>query len=382
MSVNVFIVNRDGVSRDADMNICLMIRDICVFGCECGADAVALAESVVPELVFFRIFPEDRDVFAVIRRLLEIRPASVIAVAAFFNDTDGELEKKCRAAGASSFFSEDLSDDNFLYAIKNHTDIIRSKKEKKLADKDAITSDEKFCSFITEVLGYNDILSMNKRFGNLKHGLSGNIVYIRVLSFLYDFLVKCFLSDIKITIGTAADKRRIIVLFKCDENIINIAKEAVFYSVAEKYITSDGTFCRIYMAIDADEFKSSAGMPDFIEKRRAPFNLSSEVLFETMLDDIISGNLARLRETVDFFAEFIDIFSPLCDFLLSYLPSCELEVYRDCLANVLKNLDTALAKVLELSKGKEHDAEMFGVESDLYEAVLRLQLILYTYRRI
>lgn len=382
MSVNVFIVNRDGVSRDADMNICLMIRDICVFGCECGADAVALAESVIPELVFFRVFPEDRDVFAVIRRLLKIRPASVIAVAAFFNDTDGELEKECRAAGASSFFSEDLSDDNFLYVIKNHTDIIRSKKEKKLADKETISSDEKFCSFITEVLGYNDILSMNKRFGNLKHGLSGNIIYIRVLSFLYDFLVKCFLSDIKITIGTAADKRRIIVLFKYDENIINIAKEAVFYSVAEKYITSDDTFCKIYMAIDADEFKSPASMQSFTEKRRTPFNLSLEVPFETMLDDIISGNLARLRETVDFYAEFIDIFSPLCDFLLSYLPSCELEVYRDCLANVLKNLDTAFTKVLEFSKGKEQDAQMFGVESDLYEAVLKLHLILYTYRRI
>ncbi len=386
MSVNVFIVNRDSVSRNADMNVCLMIRDICVFGCECGADAAALAESVVPELVFFRVFPEDTDVFAVIKRLAEIYPPSLIAVAAFHSEAGGELEKKCREAGAFSFFPEDISNDNFLYVIKNYTDIIRSRRERKIHDEAVSAQSGKFCSFITEVSGYNDILSMNRRFGslNVRPGLSGNLIYIRVFSFLYDFLVKCFLKDLKITVGAAADARRIIILFMNGENICGIMKEAAFYSAAEKYITADRDFCKIYLAIDGEEFGKAADISDVPGKRRLPFNFDSPALFETALEDSSPGigSFSRMRETAGFYSGSMDIFCSLENFLSSYSPSEELEFHRCSLTKALKDTDAALAESAAFSNGEYIGGSLFDIENDLYEAVLKLQIILHTYRRI
>lgn len=384
MSVNVFIVNRDSVSRNADMNVCLMIRDICVFGCECGADAAVLAESVVPELVFFRVFPGDTDVFAVIKRLAEIYPPSLIAVAAFHSEAGGEFEKKCRDAGAFSFFSENISNDNFLYVIKNYTDIIRSRRERKIYDAAVSAQSGKFCSFITEVSGYNDILSMNRRFGslNIKPGLSGNLIYIRVFSFLYDFLVKCFLNDLKITVGAAADARRIIILFMNGENIGGIMKEAAFYSAAEKYITADRDFCKIYLAVDGEEFGNAAdNVPG---KRRLLFNSDSPALFETALENISSGSgrFSRMRETAGFYAGSMDIFCSLEDFLSSYSPSEELEFHRNSLTKALKDTDAALAESAAFSNGEYPGGRLFDIENDLYESVLKLQIILHTYRLI
>ena len=251
MSVNIFVINSNENSRNADMNICLMIRDVKVYGCECASDAVILAETVSADVIFVRLFANDIDPINDLKQIIDNHKNSIVVVS-LNNIKDSHIYQDIfLKSGITSVFVDDIHKDKFLYVIKNYIDIVRRKRVKIQQDRLLLSLNSNSHSFIYEVNGYNDILSMNKLIGNLNLNskFQKNLVFIRVFSFLYDFLIKCFLSEIKIHIGFIIDTYRVIVVFQNDANIRQILETAVFYSISKDYITSDENFNKLYIDV-------------------------------------------------------------------------------------------------------------------------------------
>ena len=380
MGVNVFIVNSHNNSRTGDMNICMMVRDVQVYGCQTIDDAANLAKTVRPDLVFLRLHPTDSDPCQAVKQITQTHQKATIAISSYNVSINKDFEEACKQSGVSSFLYEDITGDKLLYFIKNFVDITVASKHKKDKTKVSDIFEEKFYIFITEVTGYNDVLSMNKQVGalKLKHDLPHNLTYIRIFSFLYDFLVKCFLADIKITVALLADNHRIMIFFPWDSESDKILKTAVFYSVSKDYISSDNDFYKIYIPLE-ENIKDS----EFCDNTASiPTEYHCDEIFEKALNNTAYGmsDITSLLNASVYYENFMKIFVFLSSFIKNNTPTIELEFHRDVLEVIVKNIDNAIAALLKYKAQENSRIDIINYENMLYESVLKFKLLLHICR--
>lgn len=377
MSVNVFIINSNETSRNVDMNVCLMIRDVRVYGCQSLSDAVLLSETVVADFVFIRLFPNDTNPCCYIKEIIDNHKHTVVVVSTYEVKDGHTIENQCKNVGVSSFFIENISKDKFLYVVKNYTDIIKRKKYKSEQDRLLLSTNSNIVSFIYEITGYNDILSMNKQIGslNLKNNFHKDLIFIRIFSFLYDFLVKCFLSDIKINICFVADSNRIILIFQNDNKIDEILKNAVFYSVSKDYVSSDDNFTKIYIDLNNNEYMPELTMPTY--RNITSINFNQFDMFEKVVSNLNLGmiDIEPLINLSDNLGEYFEIFKCLSDYLKDYTSSIEIEYIRDFLVELSREIDTYILTIVNEVKNDNKD-NIFIQENNLYESVMKFKIML------
>lgn len=381
MSVNIFVINSNENSRNADMNICLMIRDVKVYGCECVSDAVILAETVSADVIFVRLFANDIDPINDLKQIIDNHKNSIVVVS-LNNIKDSHIYQDIfLKSGITSVFVDDIHKDKFLYVIKNYIDIVRRKRVKIQQDRLLLSLNSNSHSFIYEVNGYNDILSMNKLIGNLNLNskFQKNLVFIRVFSFLYDFLIKCFLSEIKIHIGFIIDTYRVIVVFQNDANIRQILETAVFYSISKDYITSDENFNKLYIDIyNTQSLTNFSIIEDLIPlyKNISSLNIEDLAKFEDTISNIPIGmtDLTPIINISKYLENHFDIFSYLSEYLSRYNPSIEVEFVRDLLIELCRDIDNSVYSLR--NEIKAHSENIFKCENILYEAIIKFQVML------
>lgn len=370
--INIFVVDCNESSASIFTDVCRMLKGVDVYEFARYRDALKFATSSPPGVVVIVCDSSiNPDASETIRRFSQA-PFCPMVIAAGPSD-DFELEKVTAAAGALSYLSIPINKDTFFYLIKNVVDISKNKHMQKnsvsqelcpMVRKDA-------CYFkIISVKGYHDIILMNKNIGALPIIIknTGNLSYIRFLSFLYDFFVKIFLSDKVFSAVIFVDEKRIIIEFPLSEDIIGIMKSTVFYSLSEKYYFHDGGFGGFNMNFEIECKQGQTAVCNDIFSGFLEADIEPKFAKLYVDRDNILNNLSQM---VAHYAAYCPVFEYMSEFIAGLAVDLDFESKSIELEALFCKLDLVIA-ALSTDGGSNETARRRVTENSLVDTLTKI----------
>lgn len=352
--INIFVVDCNESSATIFTDVCRMLKGVDVYEFARYPDALKFAASSPPGIVIVNCDSSVKtEAIETIRKFSAAPlPPMVIAAGPSY---DLELEKLTAVSGALNYLPMPINKDTFFYLIKNIVDISKHKNIQKnsaprdlcpLAIKDA-------CYFkIVSVKSYHDIILMNKNIAALPVIIknTGSLVYIRFLSFLYDFFIKIFLGDRVFFAGVFVDEKRIIIEFPLSEDITGVMKSTVFYSIAEKYYFHDGDFGGFNMNFETECHKEHGNVCKDIFS--GFFEADNEPKFANLYADK-DNILKNLSQRVNHYASYCPIFEYVAEFIAERASVLDFESKSGELEGLFCGLDEIIADLSAKSDSNE-----------------------------
>lgn len=339
--INIFIVDSNERTARIYADVCRMMKWVDVYRFSRWVDALKFASTNLPGTIIIACDRADNsDASEAINRLSYLASKPLIIAAGPSHDE--ELEKEMGTAGALSYLPTPINKDTLFYLVKNIVDIYRNNNKQKdsLCLQSSLLERKKQCYFkMVTVKGYHDVILMNKNIGALPIILknTGNLAYIRLLSFLYDFFVKTFLEDKNFSAVIFVDINRIIVEFRLSDDIVLLMKSTVFYSIAEKYYFSDEYFagfnmnfegdCQTHEYVDNKVFSGLLGAETGLK--------FSDLFFESSDDEFI----VKFNHIVAYYANYCPVFGCFSDFIAEKSSILNIKNKRNELSSFFYSID-------------------------------------------